>query len=135
MRSSRRPGSGSATFPSSIRWRCSRTHENGLMSAQRVALAMISALAIVSAVAATADPLEYEIVGDGIPAPLSPEGADPAHGRALVVAHESANCVLCHAVPDPAVRFAGDVGPSLAGVGQRLTVAQLRLRVVDELKV
>jgi L-cysteine S-thiosulfotransferase len=105
------------------------------MSAQQVALAMIFVLAIVSAVAGAADPLEYEIVGDGIPAPLSPEGADPARGRALVVAHESANCVLCHAVPDPAVRFAGDVGPSLVGVGQRLTVAQLRLRVVDELNV
>ena len=60
---------------------------------------------------------------------------DAARGRALLVARESANCVLCHAVPDPAVRFAGNVGPSLAGVGARLTAAQLRLRVADNLRV
>jgi sulfur-oxidizing protein SoxX len=105
------------------------------MSARGVALALIFALAVFSTLASATNPSEYVIVGDGIPAPLSPEGADPARGRALVVARESANCVLCHAVPDPAVRFAGDVGPSLAGVGRRLSVAQLRLRVVDELNV
>ena len=38
-------------------------------------------------------------------------------------------------LPEPALRFAGDVGPSLAGVGARLTVAQLRLRVADNLRV
>ena len=61
--------------------------------------------------------------------------ATPARGRALIVARESANCVLCHAVPDAAVRFAGNLGPPLAGIGQRLTVAQLRLRVADNLRV
>ena len=43
--------------------------------------------------------------------------------------------MLCHAVPYPAIRFAGNVGPSLAGVGARLTAAQLRLRVADNLRV
>ena len=33
------------------------------------------------------------------------------------------------------MRFSGDVGPSLAGVGARLTEAQLRLRVADNLRV
>jgi len=81
---------------------------------------------------AAASPLR--VVGDGIPEPLAP-GGDAARGRALVVARESANCVLCHAVPDPAVRFSGNVGPSLDGVGARLSVAQLRLRVADNLRV
>ncbi|HTQ00645.1 MAG TPA: sulfur oxidation c-type cytochrome SoxX [Casimicrobiaceae bacterium] len=74
------------------------------------------------------------VVGDGMPEPLAP-GGNAARGRALVVARESANCVLCHAVPDPAVRFSGNVGPSLAGVGTRLNAAQLRLRVADNLRV
>jgi len=74
------------------------------------------------------------VIGDGAPDRLAPAG-DTARGRALVIARESANCVLCHAVPDPAVRFAGDVGPSLAGVGARLSEAQLRLRVADNLRV
>jgi sulfur-oxidizing protein SoxX len=75
-----------------------------------------------------------QVVGDGAPERLAAAG-DPARGRALVVARESANCVLCHAVPDPAVKFAGDVGPSLAGVGSRLSEAQLRLRIADNLRV
>jgi sulfur-oxidizing protein SoxX len=85
------------------------------------------------ALAAT-PPEAVRVVGDGIPERLAQPG-DPARGRALVVARESANCVLCHAVPDPAVRFSGNVGPSLAGVGTRLSQAQLRLRVVDNTRV
>jgi len=74
------------------------------------------------------------IVGDGAPDRIAAPG-DPARGRALIAARESANCVLCHAVPDPAVRFAGNVGPSRAGVGTRLSEAQLRLRVADNVRV
>jgi L-cysteine S-thiosulfotransferase len=75
------------------------------------------------------------VVADGIPDPLSATAGDAARGRALVMAHDSANCVLCHAVPDPAVRFAGDVGPSLAGIGSRMSAPQLRLRVADYRRV
>jgi len=71
------------------------------------------------------------IVEDGMPEPLAGAHGDASRGRALVIARNPANCVLCHAVPDPAIRFSGDVGPSLAGVGRRLTASQLRLRVVD----
>jgi len=73
----------------------------------------------------------YAITGDGIAAPLDGHVGDAVRGRALVVARGAANCVLCHAIPDPDLPFAGDVGPSLAGVGARLAPAQLRLRVVD----
>jgi len=75
-------------------------------------------------------PASFRVVGDGIPEALAP-GGDAARGRSLLVARESANCVLCHAVPDSAIRFAGNVGPSLAGVATRLSTPQLRLRVVD----
>jgi len=70
---------------------------------------------------------------DGIPAPLDGLTGDAARGLWLMRARDPANCVLCHAVPG--VSVAGDVGPSLAGTGARLTVAQLRLRVVDERRV
>ena len=60
---------------------------------------------------------------------------DAARGRALVAARDAANCVLCHAVPADVAPHAGDLGPSLVGVGRRLSVAQLRLRVVDSLRV
>jgi len=83
---------------------------------------------------ATTPPAAMRVVGDGVPDALAEPG-DASRGRALIVKRDAANCVLCHAVPDPAVRFAGNVGPSLAGVASRLSVAQLRLRVADNLRV
>jgi L-cysteine S-thiosulfotransferase len=79
--------------------------------------------------------LEFVVVGDAIPAPLDAKIGDAARGRAQMVARDGANCVLCHAVTDPAVRYSGNVGPALDGVGRRLTVGQLRLRVADNLRV
>ena len=52
-----------------------------------------------------------------------------------MLARDPANCLLCHAIPDPAARFAGDLGPPLAGVGGRLTIPQLRLRVADIIRL
>jgi L-cysteine S-thiosulfotransferase len=94
------------------------------------------ALAMATGLASAADGMPtYRVVGDGIPEPLVATTGDAARGRTLIVARESANCVLCHAVQDTAVRFSGDVGPSLAGVGARLSIPQLRLRVSDNLRV
>jgi len=71
------------------------------------------------------------IVGDGVPEPLEGARGDVERGRALLVERAAANCLLCHAIPDPSLRIAGNVGPSLDGVGRRLSAAQLRLRVAD----
>ena len=71
-----------------------------------------------------------QVVGDGIPRPLGASGS-AERGRALLVERGAANCLLCHAVSDPAMRVAGNVGPSLDGVGRRLSAAQLRLRIAD----
>jgi sulfur-oxidizing protein SoxX len=92
------------------------------------------ALALGSANTGAAGPA-YRVVGDAIPAPIAADAGDPARGHALIVARDAANCVLCHAVSDPAIPFSGDVGPSLDGIGRRLTVPQLRLRVVDDAQV
>jgi sulfur-oxidizing protein SoxX len=54
---------------------------------------------------------------------------DPVRGHTLVVSRDGGFCVLCHAVPGE--KIAGDIGPSLAGVGARLTPAQIRARVAD----
>jgi sulfur-oxidizing protein SoxX len=59
--------------------------------------------------------------------------ADPAHGRDLFISREGGHCVLCHAAPG--IAPAGNVGPSLAGVGSRLTSGQIRLRVADITRV
>jgi sulfur-oxidizing protein SoxX len=69
------------------------------------------------------------VVGDGVPQALAASPGDAERGRALMVERGPANCLLCHAMPG--VPVAGDVGPSLAGVGGRLSAAQLRLRIAD----
>ncbi|MGZ5034927.1 MAG: sulfur oxidation c-type cytochrome SoxX [Usitatibacter sp.] len=67
-------------------------------------------------------------VNDVIDTPFAAAG-DPARGREVFVAREGGHCVLCHRVPGVAI--AGDVGPSLAGIGSRLSASQIRLRIAD----
>lgn len=72
------------------------------------------------------------VASDWLETPFAPTG-DAARGREVFVQREQGHCVLCHAVPGAAI--AGNVGPSLAGVGSRLTPAQIRLRIADITKV
>lgn len=74
----------------------------------------------------------FTVENQAIGAPLAGIAGDAAAGRALLLARDPANCVLCHALPDPELRFAGDVGPPLTGVGARLSPPELRLVVVDQ---
>jgi sulfur-oxidizing protein SoxX len=69
---------------------------------------------------------------DSIETPFAAAG-DPARGREVFVAREGGHCVLCHAAPG--IATAGNVGPSLAGVGKRLTPGQIRLRIADITRV
>jgi L-cysteine S-thiosulfotransferase len=75
-------------------------------------------------------PAPYTIVNDGIPGSLTGTAGDAAHGRALVL-ERTTTCILCHSGPFPETRFHGDLAPDLAGAGNRWTVSQLRLRLVD----
>jgi sulfur-oxidizing protein SoxX len=94
-------------------------------------MALIAASALVFPVGASAQVLaHYEVVGNGIPAPLTGVLGDATRGRALVLDRAS-TCILCHSGPFPEVRFQGDLAPSLAGAGSRWSESQLRLRLVD----
>ena len=73
----------------------------------------------------------YRVVGDAIPDSLTGTPGDPARGRAIVADRRVGLCLLCHAGPFPEERFQGDLAPDLAGVGDRLSEGQLRLRLVD----
>lgn len=77
----------------------------------------------------------FRVVGDGIPQAIGGAAGNADRGRALLLGRESANCVVCHALPDPGVRFSGNLGPPLGGVARTFSVAQLRLRVVDNMRV
>jgi len=80
---------------------------------------------------AQSPPARYRVAGDAIPEPFAAEPGDAARGRAVVSDRESARCPLCHEIPGVGERSMGNVGPSLDGVGARLTAGQLRLRLVD----
>ncbi|TFV43098.1 sulfur oxidation c-type cytochrome SoxX [Bradyrhizobium frederickii] len=90
---------------------------------------IVASLAFASP-AETDELLPYTIVNDGIPASLTGSPGDAARGRALVLARTT-TCILCHSGPFPETRFQGDLAPDLAGAGNRWTVSQLRLRLVD----
>jgi L-cysteine S-thiosulfotransferase len=107
-----------------------------------VALPLIAALAgaatataISAAEAGPGNLAKFRVIADGIPEPIGGITGNAERGRTLILGRESANCVLCHALPEPSVRFSGDLGPPLSGVARTFSVAQLRLRVVDSMRV
>lgn len=99
----------------------------------RVGVTLLSAI-ITASTAAAADPatglVGFRVVGDSVPAPLGGLDGDPARGAAIVVDRRRGNCLACHRIP-LAQPFQGEVGPSLAGIGDRLEPGQIRLRVID----
>ena len=71
---------------------------------------------------------------DAIEKPLAPKG-DATRGRAIVASRQVGLCLLCHSGPFPGEAMAGNLAPSLEGVGRRLSEGQLRLRIVDSSRV
>lgn len=100
------------------------------MKLLRLALAGLLAFASAGSPAA-----EWAIEGDRIASSLTGRRGDPVAGRALLTDRRASACVLCHVVPGAAEAEMGNLGPSLAGVGARLSAAQLRLRLVDPTRV
>ncbi|MFM9883144.1 MAG: sulfur oxidation c-type cytochrome SoxX [Burkholderiales bacterium] len=100
------------------------------------AVATIVGFACAIATNATAQGIAaFAVEGDGIRASLTGIPGDVANGRKVALDRNVGSCVLCHAVPDPIERFAGNIAPTLAGAGARLSVPQLRLRIVDSTRV
>jgi L-cysteine S-thiosulfotransferase len=89
-------------------------------------------LLMVAGCAAPGNELRYELKGGEIRTPLTQAAPDAERGRKVLISRES-NCILCHAVPETGERFYGNLAPPLSGVGQRLSAAQLRARIVDPL--
>jgi sulfur-oxidizing protein SoxX len=96
---------------------------------RRVRAALVLLLAAASPAAGQVAP--FAVAGDAIEAPLAGLSGDAARGEVVVKNRETANCLICHSIPDPREAFMGEIGPPLAGVGSRLTPGQIRLRQVD----
>ena len=76
----------------------------------------------------------YRVEGDAILEPLTPVAGNAARGRD-VLAGRDGNCLLCHAAPETGARFMGNLASPLSGVGARLSAGQLRLRIVDSMRL
>jgi len=72
---------------------------------------------------------------DALDTPLTAQSGDPNRGRQIVENRPLSACLLCHAGPFPEPHLQGNIAPSLAGVGSRLTAGQIRLRLVDARKL
>jgi sulfur-oxidizing protein SoxX len=96
-------------------------------------VAGIAMLIAYSQVCAQGEPVRFDVVGDAIPRALTSEPGDAARGQSIVVNRDTGACTLCHAVPGE--KSFGNIAPTLAGVGARLSTAQLRLRVADSTRV
>ncbi len=63
--------------------------------------------------------------------PLAANAADARHGREIVTSRQSGLCLLCHSGPFPEVELQGNLAPSLAGIGGRMTPEQIRQKLID----
>ena len=72
---------------------------------------------------------------DSLPKSLIGASGDPVSGKKIVLDRHVGLCLLCHSGPFPEERFQGNLAPSLAGVGSRLSEGQIRLRIVDASRV
>jgi sulfur-oxidizing protein SoxX len=66
---------------------------------------------------------------DSMPPTPSAQNADVERGRKLVQNRQETGCVLCHTIPG--FKDGGEMGPNLAGLSQRMTPDQIRMRIAD----
>ena len=77
------------------------------------------------------DYCRWEVVDYAIGEPLCGLAGNTQRGREIVSDSSRGNCLACHQLPIPGVEAYGTIGPPLVGIAARLSVPQIRLRIVD----
>ena len=96
----------------------------------------IGALTLTAVYAATIEPYySWHMENFAINAPLGGLKGDAQRGRQIVIDSHRGSCLTCHVMPIEEEEFHGNIGPSLIGIGSRLSEGELRLRVVDEKQI
>lgn len=89
-------------------------------------LGLCAALIAVTASAEPVKPTEVVFVDGAVELSLSGQPGDPAAG-AEIMNKGAGNCIACHQVSDlEHLPFHGEIGPSLDGVADRWSTAELR---------
>ncbi len=105
-------------------------NRNPLKQASRFGLALAGLLASLG-IARAEEPRAWIVVEDAIAVSLTGQPGDVERGKKLLENRQASLCVLCHSGPFATPQSQGNLAPNLSGVGKRLTLGQLRLRVVD----
>jgi sulfur-oxidizing protein SoxX len=74
---------------------------------------------------------EWQSVNHTIKEPLCGLTGDAVRGQEIASNGSKGNCVACHSLPVDNTSVFGTIGPPLEGVGSRLPVEYMRLRIVD----
>ena len=61
--------------------------------------------------------------------PENIKNGDPLKGKIFV--SRKVNCLSCHEAPIPEEKFHGNLGPSMAGIGERYSKDEIRIRIID----
>ena len=82
-----------------------------------------------------ADYCRWEATDAAIPELLCGLEGDAQRGSEIASDGSRGNCLACHELPIPDIEAYGNIGPPLAGIAARLSVPQIRQRVVDSRSV
>ena len=96
---------------------------------------MGSAAALVVVAVALVGHVIGNVIGDGMPTPLTAAPGDAARGEAIVGDRQKGLCLLCHSGPFAQPQLQGNLATDLRGAGSRWSEAQLRLRIVDSRRI
>jgi sulfur-oxidizing protein SoxX len=118
-------------FPEEVSESLAESTSAGLV----VSLARTAGTPLVAAIIALCWLAGAAPANDAIEEPLTGNRGDPARGRAIVANRQVGLCLLCHSGPFPEERFQGNLAPDLAGAGRRWSEGQLRLRIVDPIRI
>jgi L-cysteine S-thiosulfotransferase len=77
----------------------------------------------------------FTVAHGTISASLTGTAGDPGRGRLVVMDRRLGGCLLCHTGPFPEEKFQGTLAPDLSGAGMRYTEGELRLRLVDPMRL
>lgn len=90
-------------------------------------LGLASMLVASAAFAEEIKPMNVAYTDGSVETSLTGVAGDPAMGRKVFANRKQGNCLACHTNADLAEEsFHGEVGPSMDGVADRWTVAELR---------
>lgn len=97
--------------------------------------ACIAGAVVATAHAGNVAPMDVKFTDDGVSASLTGAAGDAVKGRAVFSNRKQGNCLACHVNAEQKEHsFHGEVGPTLDGVADRYSEAELRAIVINSKK-